>query len=375
MDCRDARNLILRSEGPAEGAAGRPPRRCDPCPARRRPRPGRGRLAGDPAPRRGRPGPPGFLARLATRPGGGPAPAGGPLRRWLVAASVLVGLGLWGGVLASGGGAGASSDVVERLVEWNLDLARVESPGRPGPALRRPGPDAGGRGRAGGAAGRGPRAGRRPPGERPLARPERRPAGRGRPLPRPGRPDPRPDERRHGGGDGRRVERFARLYNRVVELGIGSKFDVLEESAALDFERQRRLQAPGPPRLRPDEGPGRPAGEGARLVAEGDQEGPRDRPTSQAADAERPQARGKNRKPKAVDRPAAEGIRLTKPPPARSLRSKADRIRHPDTEPIDEPIRTRRPVRIRPVAREAGSRPGRSRGRSRRSIPRRGRSS
>ena len=44
------------------------------------------------------------------------------------------------------------------------------------------------------------------------------------------------------GGDHDRVERYARLYRRVRELGIESKLDLLEATGALNFDGQRRLE-------------------------------------------------------------------------------------------------------------------------------------
>ena len=43
-------------------------------------------------------------------------------------------------------------------------------------------------------------------------------------------------------GDEARAGQYARLYRRVEELGIGSKMELLETTGALDFNRQHRLE-------------------------------------------------------------------------------------------------------------------------------------
>jgi hypothetical protein len=43
-------------------------------------------------------------------------------------------------------------------------------------------------------------------------------------------------------GDEARAGQYARLYRRVEESGIGSKMELLETTGALDFNRQRRLE-------------------------------------------------------------------------------------------------------------------------------------
>jgi hypothetical protein len=246
MDCRDARDLLLRSDVPTTGPLADHVDGCEAC----------ARLAGEfvqledawraiPMPVDSGRGREKFLAklpRLEAPMAAGPSKDRRPLRRWLVAASVLVALGLWGGFLLTGQRAIASSDVVERLVDWNLNLARVESPGERGRLFAN---------RAPVMAVEVERAGL-PDGERELAYAllGNAPwlARNDDPLAVADRFDDLADQllRRMGaatqGGDDHRVERYARLYNRVVELGIASKFDVLEKSAALDFDRKRRVE-------------------------------------------------------------------------------------------------------------------------------------
>ena len=62
------------------------------------------------------------------------------------------------------------------------------------------------------------------------------------------------------GGDHDRVERYARLYRRVRELGIESKLDLLEATGALNFDGQRRPRAAHSPRRQADARTGGPSG-------------------------------------------------------------------------------------------------------------------
>ena len=242
MDCRDARELLLRSDGPTTGPLADHVAGCDDCV----------RFAGElaqledawraiPMPVDSGRGRERFLAKLP-RLEAPRTSKGRRLRRWLVAASILVGLGLWGGVLVSGRRASASSDVVERLVDWNLNLARVESPDERGRLYADHAPVM---------AVEVERA-VLPAGERELAYTllGNAPwlAGNADPLAEADRFNDLADQLLHRmtaatkGGDNHRVERYARLYHRVVAMGISSKFDVLEQSAALDFERRRKVE-------------------------------------------------------------------------------------------------------------------------------------
>lgn len=163
-------------------------------------------------------------------------------RRWLVAASVLLMLGIGGGVLVSLPQAAASSDVVERLVDWNLDLARsgsadersriyVDQAARLEEAVK----DAS-----------------LPVDERELADSllKNAPwlAANRDPLAEADRFNEVADSlvRRMTsatrGGDVRRAKRYAKLYQRIAASGIAAKLDTIEHSGALDFERQRRLE-------------------------------------------------------------------------------------------------------------------------------------
>ncbi len=190
-----------------------------------------------------------FLERLS-RPTGGVEPA--RLRRtrwqrrlspqWLIAASVLVAMGVGGALLVSNRRASASSDVVERLVDWNLNLART-----PLPADRD-------RLYAGQAESLQDKVRRTelPDEERGLAESllENAPwlARNDDPLAVAGLFHDVADQLlsrmgtaiRHG--DEVRAGQYARLYRRVEELGIGSKMDLLETTGALDFNRRRRLE-------------------------------------------------------------------------------------------------------------------------------------
>jgi len=139
MDCRDARERLLESDDPSDGGTLAPEladhvATCDAC----------RQLAGEltrleqawraiPVPDDSERARAAFLERLSSpaalvvprartrRPTHAPA-------RWLVAASVLIALGIGGSLLVSMPRAHASSDVVERLVHWNLDLSQAPSP-------------------------------------------------------------------------------------------------------------------------------------------------------------------------------------------------------------------------------------------------------
>lgn len=162
--------------------------------------------------------------------------------RWLVAASILVVLTIGGGLLITPPRALASSDVVERLVDWNLSLAHAPSIGERGQIyanrvvffadeLKRT---------------------EVPPDDRELVQSllEKAPE-----LVRV--PDPLAEADRFNdlaekllarmndavqGGDTRRVNQSAKLYRRVAELGIEPKLEVLEASRSLDFTRRGRLE-------------------------------------------------------------------------------------------------------------------------------------
>jgi hypothetical protein len=186
------------------------------------------------------------LSRLA----GGVEPArrsgAGNSRRvspqWLIAASVLIAMGVGSVLFVSNRRASASSDVVERLVDWNLSLAQT-----PLPADRD-------RLYAGQAESLQDKVRRTalPAEERGLAESllENAPvlARNNDPLAVAGLFHDVADQlltrmdtaiRR---GDEAGAGQYARLYRRVEELGIGSKMELLETTGALDFNRQHRLE-------------------------------------------------------------------------------------------------------------------------------------
>ncbi len=185
-----------------------------------------------------------FLARLS-EPTSAPAFARRrrfKVSRWLIAASILVALGLGGGLFVAIPRAEASADVVERLVDWNLSLARASAPEERNRILADHASDLS----------RDVRNASLPTEDKDLAEALLANAPW---LARNADPLAEADHfnelanklfkrlsRASRGGDARRVAQSARLYSRVVELGIESKMDVIERSGALDFERQRRLE-------------------------------------------------------------------------------------------------------------------------------------
>jgi len=162
--------------------------------------------------------------------------------RWLVAASVLVALGIGGSLIVWMPRAQASSDVVERLVHWNLDLSEARSPAERSriydgnassfnEAVRRA---------------------RLPEDERELAESLLQNAPW---LTR--NKDPLDEADRFNevadklatrmrtatrGGDSRRAGYYARLYRKVQAQGIEAKLETLEKSGTLDFDRRRKLE-------------------------------------------------------------------------------------------------------------------------------------
>lgn len=243
MDCADARNWLLDAEVPA--AADIMPselaQHLAGCGACRELAAEIGRLEqawrAMPLPAEMEPAREAFLRRLP------PAPRSVRLpRRWMAAAVVLLAVGIGGGVLVSLPKASASSDVVERLVDWNLDLSRA------GTADER------GRIYAGSAAGfaEAVRDARLPRDERELADSLLRTA----PV-LAANPDPLTEADRFDAvadtlarrmtsathrGDVRRAKRYAKLYARVADSGLAAKLEVLKGSTALDFERRRGLE-------------------------------------------------------------------------------------------------------------------------------------
>jgi hypothetical protein len=190
-----------------------------------------------------------FLERLSGSTSGAEPnrlPRGRHLRRvsprWLIAASVLVAVGVGGALLVSNRRASASSDVVERLVDWNLSLARTPLPADrdrlyAGQAeslqvkVRQTDLPAEERGLAESLLENAPWLAHN---DDPLAVAGLFHDVADKLLSRMGNAIRRGDEARAG--------RYARLYRRVEESGIGSKMEVLETTEALDFSRQRHLE-------------------------------------------------------------------------------------------------------------------------------------
>jgi hypothetical protein len=160
--------------------------------------------------------------------------------RWLVAASVLLVLAVGGGLLMRP--SMASADIVERLVDWNLSLARSPTPadrdrlyedqaaGLKAEVLKARLQD-GDRGLAESLLETAPWLARN---DDPLAEADRFNDVADQLLAR--------LSLASRGGDNERVERYARLFRRVRELGIETKLDVLESSGALNFDRRRKLE-------------------------------------------------------------------------------------------------------------------------------------
>lgn len=162
--------------------------------------------------------------------------------RWAVAASLLLSLGLGLGLISRPRPALASADVVARLVDWNLSLAHAGSAGERGRIYH---------GRASDFAAELERSSLGAE-DRELARSllDAAPAlvREPDPLVEADRFDDIADKlvvrmnRAATAGDPTRVDQSAALYQRVVELGIESKLEILDRSTSLNFDHQRRLE-------------------------------------------------------------------------------------------------------------------------------------
>ena len=162
--------------------------------------------------------------------------------RWAVAASVLMAVGIVGGLLIGDRRALASSDMVERLVDWNLSLAQAPS------AVER-------RRIYEGRASRFAEELERvalPVEDRDLARSLLDDAPSLVAEPDPLAEADRFDklatrlvtrmDRAARTGNAKRLDQSATLYERVASLGIGSKLAAIEASGSLDFHRLKRLE-------------------------------------------------------------------------------------------------------------------------------------
>ena len=163
--------------------------------------------------------------------------------RWLVAASVLLAVGVGGSLLISTPRkAAASTDLVERLVDWNLDLTQA--------------PSAADRSRIYSGQASALRAAVQkatlPEDDRELAESLLATAPwlteHDDPLAEADRFNDMADKlmkrmsRATRGGDNRRAARYARLYRQVADRGIEAKVDTLRKSGSLNFEQQRRVE-------------------------------------------------------------------------------------------------------------------------------------
>jgi hypothetical protein len=187
-----------------------------------------------------------FLDRFAAPPGrplrmfGGVRRFGTPRR--MIAASILVALAAGGTLFVSMPRASASSDVVERLVDWNLELAGAPSHDERDRIY------AGGATRLATEVARANLAAEDQELAQSLLATAPWLARNADPLAEAGHFDDVADKllkrmnRETRRGDAKRIARSARLYQRVVELGIESKLDVIKQSGALDFDRQRNLE-------------------------------------------------------------------------------------------------------------------------------------
>jgi hypothetical protein len=244
MDCRDAQDLLLQDEDPSAGELADHVARCGAC---RRLHADLARLD---AAWRALPLPEGvdrardaFLERLASadRPAT-PERRRRSAPRWLVAASLLAAVGVGASLLVGLPRASASPDVVDRLVDWNLELARAASPEERtriyadrapelARAVKASSLSAEDEALAASLLADAPQLAHQAD---PLADADRLSAVADKLLKR--------LNRASRARDARRAEQSARLYGRVVELGIDSKLALIEQSGALDFERQRRLE-------------------------------------------------------------------------------------------------------------------------------------
>jgi hypothetical protein len=164
------------------------------------------------------------------------------LPRWAIAATVLLAIGVGAGLFMRPRPVAASSDVVDRLVDWNLSLAHAPS------AVERERIYAS---HASLFADEVEKASL-PDDDRDLVRSllEEAPGlvREPDPLVEADRFDELADKllarmnRAARGGDTPRFDHSAALYRRVAELGIESKLEVLESSVSLDFDKQRRLE-------------------------------------------------------------------------------------------------------------------------------------
>ena len=178
-----------------------------------------------------------FLQGLADRPMPAPKPARRLiLPRWAVAAAVLLTAGMAGWLVLPSGEARASADVLDRLIDWNLDLADADLPDRARLGERAAAFDLG----------------HVPAADRDLAEALLQNgtwlAANDDPLGVAERFDMVADhllariQKAADAGERKRSDRLSRQYRRVLERGIAPNVRRALASPALDFEHQRQVE-------------------------------------------------------------------------------------------------------------------------------------
>jgi len=246
MDCPEARDWLLLSEAPADPADVPPAvaahvRACPACGDLGRALDRIERQWRDqPVPSLADAGRAAFLARLAAQPAPSPVRRRFAAPRWALVAAVLLALGTVAWLIVPSE-ARASADLIDRLIDWNLDLAAADA----GP-------------------GRAELAGRAAALQSDLGRAALSPADRelaerlletgswlaanDDPVGVAERFDAVADQlldriqAATAAGEKKRADRLARQYRRVLERGIDPSVRRVLASPALNFEHQRRIE-------------------------------------------------------------------------------------------------------------------------------------